>query len=109
MRPLAYTRYKYSGQSYKSVLSTTGTTETVSFYFVGNVSLNIGMNKTGRMIATCDQPLPIASLIADIKDSNNNLILDQTVWQISSLQPVLNAFGNVEEYRMTLIKYQGTI
>lgn len=109
MKPLAYTRHKYSGDFYKYVREFTGTTSTLKYYFVGNVLLTAGIDKTGRMTIRLDQPIAVGSLIANIKDSNGNLILDDTIWQISNLEPVLNAFNNVESYRLRAVKYQGTI
>ena len=44
-----------------------------------------------------------------IKDSNGNLILDDAIWQISGLEPILNAFNTIEGYRMKAVKYQGTL
>jgi hypothetical protein len=109
MKPLAYTRHKYSGEFYKFVRNTVGTTSSISYYFVGNIFLTAGLAKTGQLTIRSDQPVAIGSLIANIKDSNNNLILDDSVWQISGLEPILNAFNNVEGYRMKAVKYQGTI
>lgn len=109
MKPLAYTRHKYSGELYKFVRSTVGTTSSLSYYFVGNVSLTAGLAKTGQLTIRSDQPLAIGSLIANIKDSTGNLILDDTIWQISGLEPVLNAFNAIESYRMKAVKYQGTL
>ena len=109
MKPLAYTRHKYSGELYKFVRSAVGSTSSVSYYFVGNIFLTAGLAKTGQLTIRSDQPVAIGSLIANIKDSTGNLILDDTVLQISALEPVLNAFNNVEGYRMSAVKYQGTI
>lgn len=109
MKPLAYTRHKYSGEFYKFVRSTVGTDTSLSYYFVGNVALTAGLAKTGQLTIRSDQPIAIGSLIANIKDSTGNLILDDAIWQISGLEPVLNAFNAIESYRMKAVKYQGTL
>lgn len=109
MKPLAYTRHKYSAEFYKFVRNTVGTASSISYYFVGNIFLTAGLAKTGQLTIRSDQPVAIGSLIANIKDSNGNLILDDTIWQISGLEPILNAFNGVEGYRMKAVKYQGTI
>lgn len=109
MKPLAYQRNKYSGELYKFVIDTVGDTTTTNYYFAGNLAITAGIDKTGKMTIRCDQPIQIGSLIANIKDSNNNLILDDAIWQISNLEPILNAFNNVESYRMRAVKYQGTL
>jgi hypothetical protein len=109
MKPLAYTRHKYSGDFYKYVRETVGDTSVLKYYFVGNILLTAGIDKTGRMTIRTDQPIAVGSLVANIKDSNNNLILDDTIWQISNLEPVLNAFNNVEGYRLRAVNFQGTI
>lgn len=109
MKPLAYTRHKYSGELYKFVRTIVGTTSSLSYYFVGNISLTAGLAKTGQLTIRSDQPVAIGSLIANIKDSDGNLILDDSIWQISGLEPVLNAFNTIEGYRMKAVKYQGTL
>lgn len=109
MKPLAFTRHKYTGELYKFVKETIGDTTTTKYYFVGKILLTAGIDKTQKMTIRSDEPIAIGSLISNIKDANNNLILDDTAWQISNMQPVLNAFNNVEQYRMTAVKFQGTI
>ena len=109
MKPAAYQRHKYSGEFYKFVRKTIGDVSSVEYYFVGNIPLTAGIDKTGRMTIRSEQPVAKGSLIANIKDSTGNLILDDTIWQISNLEPVLNPFNTVESYKMRAVKYQGTI
>ena len=109
MKPRAYSRHKYSGELYKFVRETVGDTTTLKYYFAGIFSLTAGVNKTGQMTIRADQPLQIGSLLKDIKDANNNLILDDTIWQISNLEPIMDAFNTIESYRMRAVKYQGTL
>jgi hypothetical protein len=109
MQPTAFIRYKYSGDFYKFVREVVGDTTTVKYYYVGNIALSAGIDTAGRLSIRSDQPLPIGCLIANIKDADGNLILDDQVWQISSLQPVLNSFNTIESYQMKTVKYQGVI
>lgn len=109
MKPAAFIRYKYSGDFYKFVREVVGDTTTVKYYYVGNIALSAGIDTAGRLSIRCDQPIPIGCLIANIKDADNNLILDDQVWQISSLQPVLNSFNTIESYQMKTVKFQGVI
>lgn len=109
MQPAAFVRYKYSGDFYKFVREVVGDTTTVKYYYVGNIAISAGIDTAGRLSVRSDQPLPIGCLIANIKDADGNLILDDQVWQISSLQPVLNSFNTIESYQMKTVKYQGVI
>lgn len=109
MQPAAFIRYKYSGDFYKFVREVVGDATTVKYYYVGNIALSAGIDTAGRLSIRCDQPIPIGCLIANIKDADGNLILDDQVWQISSLQPVLNSFNTIESYQMKTVKYQGVI
>lgn len=109
MKPMAYARHKYSGDFYKSVIEKTGSTEISKYYFVGSVPITAGLDISGRMGIRCEQPIPVNSVIKDIKDSENNLILDNTSWLIVGLEPVLNAFNNIESYRMKATKFQGEL
>lgn len=109
MRTLSYQRHKYSGEYYKFVRETVGDTSTLKYYFVGNIALTVGIDANAKLTIRSDQPLPTGSVIANIKDASGNLILDDMIWQTSSLQPVLNAFNGLEYYTMKTVKYQGTL
>jgi hypothetical protein len=109
MQPGAYSRHKYSAELYKFVRETVGDTSTLKYYFVGMFFLTAGINKTGQMTIRAEEPLQIGSLLKDIKDANGNLILDNSIWQISNLEPVMNAFNTIESYKMRAVKFQGTI
>lgn len=109
MRTLGFQRHKYSGEFYKFVREVVGDVSTVKYYFVGNIPLAVGIDINGKLTIRSEQPIPIGSLIANIKDADNVLILDDTIWQISSLQPVLNSFNTLEHYTMKTVKYQGTL
>lgn len=109
MQPASFIRYKYSGDFYKFVREIVGDTTTVKYYFVGNIAISAGIDTAGRLSIRSDQPIPIGCLIANIKDADGNLILDDQVWQISSLQPVLNSFNTIESYQMKTVKFQGVI
>ena len=109
MRTLGFQRHKYSGEYYKFVREVIGDTSTVKYYFVNNIPLTAGIDINGKLTIRSEQPIPIGSLIANIKDATGNLILDDIIWQISSLQPVLNSFNTVEHYTMKTVKFQGIL
>lgn len=109
MKTLSYQRHKYSGEYYKFVRETIGDISTLKYYFVGNIALTAGIDPNSKLTIRSNQPLPIGSVIANIKDSSGNLILDDSAWQISTLQPVLNSFNTLEYYSMKTVKYQGTL
>jgi hypothetical protein len=109
MKTSAHQRYKYTGDVYKFVRETVGDTSTVKYYFAGNVSIQVGNDKTQRTIIRCKQPFDLGTIITNIIDANGNPILDGKSWQINNLQPIYNSFGSVESYRMAATKYQGTI
>jgi hypothetical protein len=106
---MAYSRHKYSADFYKFVIEKVGDTETTKYYFVGVVPITAGLDISGRLGVKCEQPIPINSVIANIKDTNGELILDDSAWQIVGLEPVLNAFSSIESYRMKAVKFQGTL
>jgi len=109
MQPMAYGRHKYSGELYKFVRETVGSTSTVKYYFSRSISLTAGVDKSGRMTIKTDEPVALGSLIANIKDANGDLILDDMIWQVNGLEPILNAFSNIESYRLRAVKFQGVI
>lgn len=109
MKSLAFQRNKYSAELYKFVRETVGDTSTLKYYFAGNIAVTAGIDNTNRMTIRTDQPIQIGSLVSNIRDSSGNLILDDMIWQTSTLEPILNSFNNVESYRMRAVKFQGTI
>ncbi|NDF35792.1 MAG: hypothetical protein EB154_08105 [Nitrosopumilaceae archaeon] len=79
MKPAAYKRYKFSAEHYKFVREQVGSNSVIKYYFNKNISLTAGLDTNNRMIITSDQPIVIGELIRNIKDANNDLILDDTV------------------------------
>ena len=109
MKPISTPRHKYSGELYKFIREQQGSESTLKYYFAKKINITAGLNDKNKMSIKCDEPLAIGFLIKDIIDNNDNLILADTSWQIDSLLPVLNAFNTIDSYRMTAIKYEGTI
>lgn len=109
MKPSAYQRHKYSGDLYKYVIKKIGSEEVVEYYFAEKIPLTAGIDQNQRLNITTDEPMAIGFLIANIKDRGNVPIFADMIWQISTSNPVLNAFGNVDTYRARAIKYQGEI
>jgi hypothetical protein len=109
MKPMAYSRHKYSGDLYKFVRENVGQDEEVKFYYVGKLSLTAGVDSNQRLIVNTDEAIQIGSLIANIVDSDGNLILDDMIWQVSNISPVLNAFNTIDSYKLRAFKYQGQV
>jgi hypothetical protein len=106
---MAYSRHKYSAELYKFVRETIGDTSALKYYFVGNIALTAGLGTTGKMVIKTDEPIAIGSVISKIKDANGDLVLDNESWQVSGLEPVLNAFNAIESYRLKAVKFQGNL
>lgn len=109
MRSIAFRRNKYSGDLYKFVRETIGDTSELKYYFAGKILLSASLDISGRMLIKSDEPITIGCLVANITDSNNNIILDNAIWQINGVEPVLSSFNTIEEYRHKANKFQGTI
>jgi len=109
MKSMTISRHKFNGELYKFVRRTIGTESVLEYYFSKQIKLTAGIDRNNRMTIRCNEPLAIGFVIKDIKDANGNLILSESSWQISSLQPVLNAFNTIESYVMKAEKYQGTL
>jgi hypothetical protein len=109
MKPMAYNRHKYSGELYKFVREQIGDTEEVKYYYVGKIALTAGIDATQRIVINTDESIQIGSLIANISDSDGNLILDDMIWQVSNISPVLNAFNAIDSYKLRAFKFQGQV
>jgi hypothetical protein len=109
MKPMTIARHKFSGELYKFVSRPLGSESTLEYYFSKNIKLTAGLDSANRMTILCDEPLTLGFLVKDIKDRDGNLILSDTIWQIQSIQPILNAFSGVDSYTMKAVKFQGII
>lgn len=109
MQPNAFKRFKYSGEYYKFVVEENGTEPVIKFFYGGILSLSADLDDNQRVNVISKEPLPIGSLIANIKDANDNLVLDDMIWQIQTLIPVFDNFNNIVFYRSRASKYQGQI
>lgn len=109
MRAITIARHKLSGELYKFVRRQEGTNSVLEYYYAKPIKITAGLDKNNRMTIRCSEPLAIGFLIKDIKDQNGNLILSDSIWQINSIQPVINAFNAIDSYTMKAIKYQGTL
>jgi hypothetical protein len=109
MKPMTIARHKFSGELYKFVSRPLGSESTLEYYFSKNVNITAGLDDTNRMTIRSEEPLTPGFLIRNIKDANNNLILSDMVWQITAIQPILNAFNTIDSYTMLAVKFQGNI
>lgn len=109
MKVNAYQRYKYTADLYKFVVEKVGDISTTKYYFVGNIAINATVDASGRMTIKSEQPLAIGWILVNVKDVNKEPILEDIRWQISSLEPVMSSFNNVEAYRMRAVKFQGDL
>lgn len=109
MKANAFNRYKYSGDLYKYVDVTVGETTTQEYYFVKRIPIKVSLEISGQLRIKCEEPIQIGSVISNITDIDNNQILDQQNWEITGLEPILNPFNFIEEYRLRAIKFAGTL
>jgi hypothetical protein len=109
MKPMTIARNKFSGELYKFIRRPIGDSDQIEYYFSKNIQITAGLDPGNKMTIRCDEPLANGFLIKDIKDANGSLILSDSIWQISSLQPVLNAFNSIDSYVMKAVKFQGTL
>jgi len=109
MKSMTIARHKFSGELYKFVRKQVGSNTELQYYFAKQIKITAGLDVSNKMTIRADEPLAIGFLIKDIKDADGNLILSDSVWQISTVQPVLNAFNTIDSYTMKAVKYQGTL
>jgi hypothetical protein len=109
MKPITIARHKFSADLWKFVRRQVGSENVLEYYFAKKVNLTAGLDQNNKMTIRCDEPLAIGFIVKDIKDSDGNLILSDQPWQVSSVQPVLNAFNTIDSYTMKAVKYQGTL
>lgn len=109
MKATAYTRYKYSGELYKYVTKQVGDDQIQEYYFTGVVPLKAIVDFSGQLRLQCPQSIPVGSVINNIKDSNGQLLLEGQPWEITGLEPIVNAFNAIEEYRLRAIKFAGEL
>jgi len=109
MKPMTIARHKFSGELFKFVRRPVGDDSELEYYFSKNVNITAGLDASNKMTIRSDEPFALGFLIKDIKDANGNLILSDSIWQISTVLPVLNAFNTLDSYVMKAVKFQGTL
>lgn len=109
MKPMTIARHKFSAELYKFIREETGSTNTLNYFFSKKIAITAGLDQNNKMTIRSDEPLAVGFILKDIRDANGELILSDSAWQISSVQPVLNAFNTIESYNMKAVKYQGTL
>lgn len=107
MYATSYQRYKYSADLYKFVVKSVGQEQQIEYYFAKRIALVAGLDDQQRMFVRSEEIIAPGSLLKDVRDADGKLILDDSQWQITTTTPVLNAFNNVESYRMKAIQYLG--
>lgn len=107
MKSNAFRRHKYSADLYKFVIKDVGDEPVIEYYFVNSVSLTVVIDDNNRVTVKSEEPFPIGCLLSGIKDADGNLVLDDMIWSVQTLVPVLSPFNTVESYRSRLTKYQG--
>lgn len=109
MNPNGFERYKYSGDFYNFVVEEIGDQINVEYFYAGKIFLKADLDDNQRITFKTEEPLPIGSLVANVKDSNGNLILDDLIWQISTLSPVFSPFNSIQFYRSRATVFQGEL
>jgi hypothetical protein len=108
MRPMAYQRYKYTGNVYKFYGKEVGKTTVQQYYFANKINCSLNLKDISKLMLKASEPLSIGTIITDLTDANGDLVLDDMQFQVIGLQPVFNCFNTVEEYSMKLAKWTGT-
>ena len=109
MKPNAFQRLKYSGEFYNFVIEEKGSEIEINYFYSGNIALMTDLDDNQRLNVKTKEPIPIGSLIRNIKDANGNLVLDDMIWQTQSLSPVFDVFNNIIFYRSRASKFQGDL
>ena len=109
MKSNAFTRYKYSADLYKFSVENVGSKTETKYYFSKKILIKASLDLSGRLAIRCDEPIDIGCLVSNITDSNNILVLDDQIWQINSIEPVLSPFSTIDDYRHKANKFQGTL
>lgn len=110
MKTQTTTRHKFTSDYWNFTQETVkvidpGTGEEIdaierTHYFSKKIKLTLGLDTVNRLVVYCDEPLPIYSQLRNIVDISGTSILEDGVWQVTTTEPVLSAFGLVEGYRM---------
>lgn len=109
MGPNSFQRFKFSGEYYKFVLKERGSDVDVEYYFVKKINMTTDLDDRMNVTFKFNEPVAIGSVITNVRDSANNLILDETAWQTQSLTPVFNPFGEIEFYRARAVIFEGDL
>lgn len=109
MNPNAFKRYKYSADFYNFLVEEVGDDIKVNYFYAGKIFLTADLDDNQRITFFSKEPLPIGSLVANVKDARGDLILDDLIWQIATLSPIFDVFNSIQNYRSRATVFQGEL
>lgn len=102
MKARAYQRYNYTVNLFDYVDQTQSDGSVLRTHSIAerDRKININTDNTNRLIITCATPIDLEWGLRTLKDRAGVEIGYGYMWYIKSIEPVINALGYVEGYRM---------
>jgi len=99
MQLTAYKRFPFKGTLWIPQEDTQSQAGTIVFIEDHDINFDFSDDPTApRQIIVCGEPLPTTAKVTAIQDRYGNFTLPGGEWTITSVQAVINAFGQRELY-----------
>lgn len=101
MKARAFQKYYYTVDVYNYTEATQQDGTVIRTYnYLDTRSIDITTDNTNKIIVRAENPIPKNYSLRNLKDRGGNNVQAGYYWFISSVEPVINALGFVEGYKM---------
>ncbi len=104
MRTNAIRRNRYSADYWNFIDKTVGDELVTEYFFVKNIRFIMGSNPGERTKIYSQYPLRVGSRIRGIVDAAGNDVAKEYFFQVATINPVFNAFGQIDNYECSTVK-----
>lgn len=93
--------YRYTADSYSYTIVTNPNGTTSNIYSTNPIQIRFGLSTSfiGDIIILTDTKLQKAALLRNIRDRQGTLVFENGVWEITQVQPLVNAAGLTEGFK----------
>jgi plastocyanin domain-containing protein len=100
MKLRAYNKKLFTVDVWDYVDTFNGTQTTRTYSYKETIKVNMFTDNTTRLILNTDAPISKNFQFRNLKDRNNQVIMNNYYWLVNSNEPIINAFGLIEGYKV---------
>lgn len=100
-------QYNLSVDYYTFIDTPSGNTTVRTYSLDSTIKVSTSGNIIGNLIILADEVLLLGGQLKNLVDRAGNQVLPDAVWQITTVQPIVNALGYLDGYKYKAIAVSG--